>query len=145
MSQPPAKSNPDVSHDLGKLLKGNPHLFLVHKIYGARILAFLQLELDVVLASHDPAWANIQFVKIKCINAVDYALRPKPSGVIEGGMFAEYYEEHPQLQTVSQCVPHTDGMKYFNPPIQFRLLFLEDTWVIAQRFELFLPQVRTLP
>jgi hypothetical protein len=32
-------------------------------------------------------------------------------------------------------------MKYFNPPIRFKLLVLENTWVIAERFELLLPPV----
>jgi hypothetical protein len=105
------------------------------------VTGFLRLELDVMLGSTDPVWRRFSHMKINCINALDYAIRPKPPEILEGGKCVEYYEEHPRLLTVSQCVPHSDGMKYFNPPIRFKLLVLENTWVIAERFELLLPPV----
>ena len=141
MSHPPARPNPDVSHDLGKLLKQNPRLFNVLQIGSVRMTGFLRLELDVVLASHDPVWGHVPHVKINCLNAVDYAIRPKPPEIIEGGKYVEYYEEHPRLLTVSPCVPHSDGREQFKPTIRFKLLALENTWVIAERFELLLSQV----
>jgi hypothetical protein len=136
MSNPAAQPNSDVSHDLGKLLKQKPGLFRVLQIYSARMTDSLQLELDASLGSIDPAWERFQYVTIKCFKAVDYSIRPKPPEMIEGGKFVEYFEKHPRLLTVSQSVPHSDDMEQFNPPIQFKMLALEDTWVIAERFQL---------
>jgi hypothetical protein len=143
MNPPNFEPNPMVCHDFGKLLQDNPELFRINCINSVTNPYFLVLELMVVLSSHDPAWRHVRSAKINCIHAVDYAVRPKPPEIIEGGKFVEYYEEHPRLKTVSQCVPHSDGMKYFKPPVKFKLLVLENTWVIAARFELLLPPVRT--
>ena len=130
MSEP--LPNPPV--DLGNLLKTNPYSFRVHKLFSANMPGFLKLELMVgivVQHSHERL-----FTKINCINAVDYALRPKPPNCLEGGDFVRYFEQHERLETIGQDIPHSDGLESFNPPIKFTLLELEDTYVIAERFEM---------
>ncbi len=83
-----------------------------------------------------PSGQSIRFVKIKCINAVDYSLRPKDPAILEGGMFMEYFEEHPLLTEDLQYKPHNDYGEKFNPPIKFTLLKLDDTYIIAERFDM---------
>jgi hypothetical protein len=73
-------------------------------------------------------------VIIEGINAVDYSIRPPSPAILMGGPPMEYFEQHPRLSDVSQCVPHTDGMEYFNPPIKFNLLLISQSYFIAQHF-----------
>jgi hypothetical protein len=53
-----------------------------------------------------------------------------------GGPLLEFYEEHQMLQSVSQTIPNTDGLKTWDPSIKFTLLNIDQSYAIAQRFEL---------
>jgi hypothetical protein len=77
-----------------------------------------------------------QFINIDCINVVDYSLRPANPATLEGGPCIEYHETHERLEKVSRSVPNTDGMETWNPAIRFALLRIDQSYVIAQRFEM---------
>jgi hypothetical protein len=135
---------PPPSEDLGKLLQAEPQAFRVQKVEAASMWGFLQLELTVALVRQNRN-RGFQLVKINCINAVDYAIRPKPSHCLQGGDLVRYFEQHELLKTIGQDIPHTDGGEYFKPPIKFTLLELEDTYVIAERFEMTTFQPKQFP
>lgn len=45
------------------------------------------------------------------------------------------YDQHPMLDNkMLQYIPHLDG-PVFDPPVKFKLLMLEDSYVIAEKFE----------
>lgn len=121
--------------DLGKLLLANPYLYRVHKILSANMPSFMKLELGVALVDQKPPY-NLNFWMITAVNAVDYAVRPKPPACIEGGGLVCYHEKHERLESIGQDIPHSDGLEYFDPPIRFTLLELEHTYIIAERFEI---------
>jgi hypothetical protein len=129
----PAKSTP-VRYDLGGLLKENPLLYRIGELRIAN-MGYLRLGLqaNVVFCSEGHF---SQFVAIDCVKAVDYSIRPANPATIEGGPCIEYYEKHELLDTVSQTVPNTDGMEVFNPPVKFTLLRIDQSYIIAQRFEM---------
>ncbi len=129
----PAKSAP-VRYDLGGLLKANPHLYRIGELRIAD-MGYLRLELkaQVVFCAEDHF---CQFVAIDCIKAVDYSMRPANPATLEGGPCLAYYEKHEPLETISQTVPNTDGMEVFKPPVQFALLRMDRSYIIAQRFEM---------
>src|ERR1017187_5482133 len=77
-----------------------------------------------------------QFVLIDCVNAVDFSIRPPNGATLMGGPPMEFYEQHPRLENISQTVPNTDGMEVFTPPVKFTLLVMDQSHIIAQRFEL---------
>ena len=129
----PAKS-PAARYDLGALLKENPHLYRITQLCGANV-GYLRLGLQkkVVFSTED---FFFQFVALDCVNAVDYSIRPADPATLEGGPCIEYHEKHELLQTVSRGVPNTDGMEMFDPAIQFTLLRIDQSYIIAQHFEM---------
>lgn len=130
---PPVKC-PTVRYDFGALLKENPHLYRITKLCVAQ-MGYLQLVLQARVACCFEG-AFYQFVAVDCINAVDYSIRPANPAILEGGPCIKYFEEHERLQTVSRAVPHTDGMEVFNPSVKFSLLSIDQSYIIAQRFEM---------
>jgi hypothetical protein len=55
---------------------------------------------------------------------------------MEGGPPIQYHEEHPLLnQQALQYEPGCDG-KLFDPPRKFSLLILDQTHIIAEKFEI---------
>jgi hypothetical protein len=129
----PAKSTP-IRYDLGVLLKENPRFYRTEDLHIAK-MGYLRLSLQarVVFRSEGRFY---QLVDIDCVTAVDYTIRPAHPALLEGGPFIEYYEKHQLLDNVSQTVPNTDGMKEFNPPVKFTLLSIDQSYIIAQRFEM---------
>ncbi|MBN9692819.1 MAG: sel1 repeat family protein [Verrucomicrobia bacterium] len=69
------------------------------------------------------------------VNAVDYSIRPRNPLIIEGGPELEFYDEHPLLNSPHlQLVPGGDG-EVFRPPLQLKLLILDQSHIIAERFQ----------
>jgi hypothetical protein len=128
-----AKSTP-VRYDFGALLKENPHVYHITQL-GVANMGYLQLELRARVTFYTER-VFYQFVAIDCVNAVDYSIRPANPGLLEGGPPIKYYEEHERLQNVSRAVPNTDGMEMFKPEIKFTLLVIDQSCIIAQRFEM---------
>ena len=94
---------------------------------------YLNLRLQVRLVDSD---GSLQFLEIICKNAVDYVIRPRDPNCLEGGPLIELHEQHPWLDHPGlQGVPGGDG-EMFDPPLKFRLLILEQTHVIAEKFEI---------
>jgi hypothetical protein len=129
----PAKSSP-VRYDLGGLLKEQPFLYRIGELRIAK-MGYLRLELQasVVFFTEDHFF---QFVAIDCVKVVDYSIRPANPATLLGGPYIKYCEKHELLDNVSQTVPNTDGMKVFNPPVKFTLLGIDQSYIIAQRFEM---------
>ncbi len=125
-------------YDLGAMLKDNPHFYRISQIYMAE-MSYLGLRIHATVALQTFP-RLIQRIAILCVNAVDFAIRPANPAILMGGPLLEFYEEHEMLQSVSQTVPNTDGLKTWNPPIKFTLLQIDQSYAIAQRFELCIEQ-----
>jgi hypothetical protein len=126
-------TGPSASYDLGAMLKDNPHFYRISEIYKAK-LSYLGLRLHATVTLR--TFPLLHHVEILCVNAVDFAVRPANPAILMGGPLLEFYEEHEMLESVSQTVPNTDGMETWNPPIKFTLLQIDQSYAIAQRFEL---------
>jgi hypothetical protein len=74
-------------------------------------------------------------LRIIALNAIDYAIRPQDPNIIEGGRELKFSTDDPRLDDPRlQFVPGGDGER-FNPPRRYQLLELDQSWIIAQRFE----------
>lgn len=124
---------PPIHYDLAAMLKADPYLCLILKIMRADT-DYLELTLTALAAF---IFFPSTFVAyIKCIDAVDYAVRPSNPATIEGGPFMKFHEEHPLLEEISQSVPNTDGLEIYDPPVSFGVLELDQTYVVAGQFAL---------
>jgi hypothetical protein len=99
-------------------------------------MGYLSLRLQASVAFFCAEGVFYQFIAMDCINAVDYSIRPANPALLMGGPLIEYHEKHELLDNVSQSVPNTDDGQVFNPPIKFVLLNIDQSYVIAQRFDL---------
>jgi hypothetical protein len=128
--------NLPVRYDLGALLKENPSTYRVWLLRSATISNLgLSLRADV-LYSFARETKGLQSVNIDCIHAVDYSIRPRDPRIIDGLPFIKYNEAHARLHADLQTVPHTDCENVFTPPIRFTLLSIDQSYVIAERFEM---------
>lgn len=94
------------------------------------------LNLRVYVRLHSIPFGALDFFEIICTNAVDYVIRPRNPNCIEGGPMVELHKHHPLLDRPGlQDVPGGDG-EMFNPPLKLQLLILEQSHVIAERFEI---------
>jgi hypothetical protein len=84
------------------------------------------------------------FWKISAYGTADFAVRPKDPGIIEGGMPLRFSTDDPRLADPElQYVPGGDGEVY-NPRRHYQLLELDQSWIIAERFEIEpLPQINS--
>jgi hypothetical protein len=129
------QSPPPIRYDFGAMLKANPNLCRTLGIVRADI-GWLGLTLCMGVAfggAFSSAFANIE-----CVNAVDFSIRPSNPALLMGGPLIEFHEQHPLLEKVSQCVPNTDGMEIYDPPVKFGVLIMDQTYVIAGQFALHL-------
>ena len=123
-----------VRYDLGRMLKEHPRYYRITQLYIAK-MGHLRLTLQATVAFFCQSVFD-QSVGIDCINAVDYAIRPANPWLGGGGPCIEYLENHEALQNYSQTVPNTGGRKTFDPPVKFTMLSIDQSYVIAERFEL---------
>jgi hypothetical protein len=132
-NSPQPMAPPQIGYDLGAMLKENPRLYLVLRVTTAST-SYLGLGLRAHVSF---GFGHLsQFVLIDCVNAVDFSIRPPNGATLMGGPPMEFYEQHPRLENISQTVPNTDGMEVFTPPVKFTLLVMDQSHIIAQRFEL---------
>ncbi len=123
-----------MERDFAKMITEEPLRFRVLRIRLADML-YLKVRLTIII------WKTLDrsfpgHVTILCTNAVDYSIRPPRPSTIEGGPLIEYYEEHELLKNEHlQMIPGGDG-KVFNPRLKFGLLMLDQSYVIAERFEI---------
>jgi hypothetical protein len=91
------------------------------------------LEFQIAMKKHpDPQI----FWKIFAYGAADFAVRPKNPATIEGGMPLRFSTDDPRLADPKlQYVPGGDGEGY-KPSRRYQLLELDQTWIIAERFEI---------
>jgi len=74
-------------------------------------------------------------LRIFALNAIDYAIRPKDPNIFMCGVQLKFSTDDPRLNDPRlQFIPGGDG-KCFNPPRRYQLLELDQSWIIAQRFE----------
>jgi hypothetical protein len=140
-STPPDPSNanlppktPQVKYDLGSMLKAQPQLCRISQLHTAR-MRWLELSLlaHVVLRYLDHRL--VITLLLDCINVVDYSLRPANPRTLEGGPLIEYDENHELLNSVSRFLPNTDGDEIWDPSVKFAVLTVDQSYIIAQRFE----------
>jgi hypothetical protein len=134
-SSPPAAKPPPIYYDLGKMLKSDPQCCRINEILRADT-SYLSLDLMLRLRYPFESFGILSF--IKCVEAVDYSIRPPNPSLLMGGPLIEYHEQHPLLAKVSQTVPNTDGMEEYDPPVKFGVLVMDQTHIIAGKFALHL-------
>ena len=94
---------------------------------------------DVVLANRDTRQC---FWRLFATGTADFAIRPSNPATIMGGPEIRFSTNDPRLSNPRlQCIPGGDGETY-HPPRRYQLLELDQSWIIAERFEIEpLPQV----
>ena len=106
-------------------------------ISGWRILGIFRFDpspfcLDVRLSDYP----NGGYFRIHAIGAADYAVRPMDPAIMGGGPVIKFSTDDPRLADPGlQYIPGGDGEVY-NPPRRYQLLELDQTWIIAVRFEI---------
>jgi hypothetical protein len=91
------------------------------------------LEFQVAMEKHPQPQI---FWKIFAYGAADFAVRPKDPGTIEGGKPLRFSTTDPRLDDPGlQYVPGGDG-EIYKPSRRYQLLELDQTWIIAERFEI---------
>ena len=76
------------------------------------------------------------FFRIYAIHEQDYAIRPEDPNILAGGPPIKFSTDDPRLSDPGlQYISGGDGEVY-NPPRRFQLLELNQTWIIAERFEI---------
>jgi hypothetical protein len=94
-------------------------------------LGYLEAILDVGMG----VMGRWKYLRIFAHEAIDYAIRPKDPATIEGGPQMKFSTDDPRLNDPGlQTVPGGDG-EMFNPPNRYQLLELDQSWIIAVRFE----------
>jgi hypothetical protein len=79
---------------------------------------------------------SIHASRIYAFETADYAFRPMNPNTILGGPEIKYSTTDPRLaEECLQFVPGGDGMTY-NPRKKYQLLELDQSWIIAVRFEI---------
>jgi hypothetical protein len=121
---------PQVKYDFGAMLKARPQLCRISHLHSAS-MGWLGLSLQAQVVMDRVAITLL----LDCINVVDYSLRPANPATLEGGPLIEYEEKHELLNSVSRCVPKTDGEEIWDPSVKFAMLTIDQSYVIAQRFE----------
>lgn len=124
---------PLVYYDLAAMLRANPNLCRVIEIFRADIR---YLKLTLIVRAALEFTTSTFCAHIECVNAVDFSVRPPNPAIIEGGPLIKFHEQHPLLADVSQTVPNSDGLQIYDPPVQFGVLELDQTYVIAGQFAL---------
>ena len=128
-----------VLKDLGKTISANPRSWRIHRICLVTP-SYLELHLSLLVAGQGrvgdlvpPPASGI--LRVKCTNAMDYSIRPTNPATIMGGPLIEFHEQHSLLNDPRlQCIPGGDG-EVFNPPFKFSLLIIDQSHVIAEKFE----------
>ncbi len=123
----------EIRYDLGAMLKANPQLCRVWPITRVQV-AYLGLDLLTRVAFNFASFGID--ISIICVNAVDYSIRPPDPAIIMGGPFMEFHEHHPLLENISQDVPNSDGLEFYDPPVKFGLLNIDQSYIIAGQFGL---------
>ena len=89
--------------------------------------------LDAILSSHKHPQ---KFWRIYAYEARDFAIRPPNPATIEGGPPMKFSIDDPRLADPKlQLIPGGDG-EVNHPPKRYQLLELDQSWVIAVRFEI---------
>jgi hypothetical protein len=125
---------PQVKYDFGAMLKARPQLCRILQLLTARMRS-LELSLQAHVMLRYLEHRLFMTLLLDCINVVDYSLRPANPAILEGGPLIEYDENHELLHSVSQCVPNTDGEESWDPSVKFAVLTVDQSYIIAQRFE----------
>jgi hypothetical protein len=76
------------------------------------------------------------FWRVFAIGTADYAIRPSNPALIIGGPYIRLSTDDPRLSDPDlQYIPGGDG-ETFNPPRRYQLLELDQSWIVAERFEI---------
>ncbi len=120
-------------YNLAWLIEKEPERLRVLEVVEAK-LGYLSLKLTVHVADYPRR--EFVFAEIVCANAIDFTIRPPNPATIEGGPLMELHRKHELLKNPGlQMVPGGDG-EVFNPPLVLTLLKLDESYVIAQGFQI---------
>jgi hypothetical protein len=91
---------------------------------------------DICVIKHHRLLRTYWHLRIFAIDAIDYSIRPQNPGTIVGGPPIKFSTDDPRLNDPNlQYVPGRDDGELFNPPRRYQLLELDQSWIIAVRFE----------
>ncbi len=123
-----------MNRDFGEIIKENPQRLRILEIRAAS-MGYLTLRLTIFVSDYPKREFSV--LEILCRNAVDYIIKPPNPGILEGGPLIELHEQHKLLNDPGlQCKPNQDDGEKFNPPLQLKVLILDQSYVIAERFEI---------
>lgn len=132
-----------MKQDFAKLIKDNPDCLRALEIHYAT-MGYLRLR----LALHMSNALNRELPRlpvIDCTNAVEYSIRPMDPNTYEGGPAVEFHEQHELLNAPHlQMIPGGDGA-IFDPPLKLGVLIFGQSYVIAEKFEIEEPQLKSPP
>ncbi|NOS69617.1 MAG: hypothetical protein HOP33_06780 [Verrucomicrobia bacterium] len=132
-----------MKQDFAKLIKDNPDCLRALEIHYATMS---HLRLRLALHMNNPL--NRELPRrpiILCTNAVEYSIRPTNPATIEGGPAVEFHEQHELLNAPRlQMIPGGDGA-IFDPPLKLGVLIFDQSYVIAEKFEIEETQLKSLP
>jgi hypothetical protein len=120
--------------ELSQFLAENASAYLIH----LEIISVQRNSIfDIHVVGHElkgDSHMNL-LLRIFAHDAIDYAIRPKDPGFIMGGARLKFSTDDPRLKDPRlQCIPGGDG-EVFDPPRRYQLLELDQTYIIACRFE----------
>ena len=130
--------------EISQFLAENESGLLVH----LEIISVRPCEVfDIHVAKHENKDGRLShtnlILRIFARDTIDFAIRPKDPNIIMGGAFLKFSTDDPRLNDPRlQYIPHLDG-PVFDPPRRFQLLELDQSYIIARRFEVEELQRRT--
>jgi len=123
-----------MKQNLGDILTRDPG--------GVRIIKMLEVHMvygNLILFAATSAFCggrSFVLAEIVCSRAIDYSIRPPRPSAMEGGPSIEYFGRHPLLESQHlNYVPGGDG-EYFCLPEKWKLLLFDQSYVIAEKFEI---------
>jgi hypothetical protein len=119
--------------ELSQYLAENAFAYLIH----LEIISVERNEVfDIHVGRHDQDSHMNLLLRIFARDVIDYAIRPKKPNILEGGAQLKFSMDDPRLNDPRlQYIPHLDHGERFDPPRRYQLLELDQTWIIAVRFE----------
>ena len=125
------------------MIKDNPDCL---RALGIHYATMEHLRLRLAILMNNPLNRELpRHPLIVCTNAVEYVIRPTNPATIEGGPAVEFHEQHELLNAPRlQLIPGGDGA-IFDPPLKLGVLIFDQSYVIAEKFEIEETELKSPP
>jgi hypothetical protein len=122
--------------EISQFLAENASAILTHlDIVSVRPNEIFDIHVAKYVLKPRPATHTNLLLRIFARDAIDFSIRPKDPNIIMGGPPLKFSTDDPRLNDRHlQMVPGGDGA-VFEPPRRYQLLELDQSYIIARRFE----------